>query len=55
MLDFLDVLVEDFGLDFLMVDNLWYQGKVPDDFLNELPNTAEFYYPEQAKTDKLLF
>ena len=39
----------------ITTNNLWYQGKVPDDFLNELPNTAEFYYPEQAKTDKLLF
>ena len=36
-------------------NNLWYQGKIPDEFLSQLPNTAEFFYPERSKNEKLLF
>ena len=30
----------------LTTNNLWYQGKIPDEFRDELPDTAEFYTPE---------
>ena len=39
----------------ITTNNLWYQGKIPDEFLSQLPNTAEFFYPEQPKGEKLLF
>ncbi len=31
----------------ITTNNLWYQGQIPDEFRSELPDTAEFYYPEQ--------
>lgn len=39
----------------ITTNNLWYQGKIPNEFLSQLPNTAEFFYPEQPKGEKLLF
>lgn len=33
----------------LATNNLWYQGKIPDKFRDELPDTAEFYNPEYIK------
>ena len=33
----------------LTTNNLWYQGKIPDEFRPELPDTAEFYTPEHIK------
>lgn len=32
----------------LTTNNLWHQGKIPEEFRDELPDTAEFYTPEQA-------
>lgn len=33
----------------LTTNNLWYQGKIPDEFRSELPDTAEFYVPNHIK------
>lgn len=33
----------------LTTNNLWYQGKIPEEFREELPDTAEFYTPEHIK------
>lgn len=30
-------------------NNLWYQGKIPEEFREELPDEAEFYTPEHIK------
>lgn len=27
-------------------NNLWYNGKIPDEFRDRLPDTAEFYWPD---------
>lgn len=29
----------------LTTNNLWYQGEIPPEFRNELPDTAEFFTP----------
>lgn len=39
----------------LTTNNLWYQGKIPDEFRDELPDTAEFYNPERDKVANNLF
>lgn len=31
----------------ITTNNLWYQGKIPDEFRDELPDTAEFFNPAQ--------
>ena len=33
----------------LTTNNLWYQGEIPDEFRDELPDTAEFYTPDHIK------
>ena len=33
----------------LTTNNLWYQGKIPEEFRKELPDTAEFYTPEHIR------
>lgn len=33
----------------ITTNNLWYQGKIPDEFRDQLPDTAEFYVPEHIK------
>lgn len=33
----------------LTTNNLWYQGEIPDEFRDQLPDTAEFYVPEHIK------
>ena len=33
----------------LTTNNLWYQGKITDEFRDELPDTAEFYTPDHIK------
>lgn len=33
----------------LTTNNLWYQGKIPDEFRDELPDTAEFYTPDHIR------
>ena len=33
----------------LTTNNLWYNGEVPSEFRSELPDTAEFYWPEHIK------
>ena len=30
-------------------NNLWYNGEVPDEFSDQLPDNAEFYWPEHIK------
>ena len=29
----------------LTTNNLWYNGKIPDEFREQLPDTADFYWP----------
>lgn len=33
----------------LTTNNLWYQGKIPDEFRADIPDTAEFYTPDHIK------
>lgn len=39
----------------LITNNLWYQGEIPDEFREDLPDTADFYTPEHIKFAKNLF
>lgn len=33
----------------ITTNNLWYNGKIPDEFRDQLPDNAEFYTPEHIK------
>jgi len=33
----------------ITTNNLWVQGRIPDEFRAELPDTAEFYTPEHIR------
>lgn len=33
----------------ITTNNLWHQGKIPEEFRDQLPDTAEFYIPEHIK------
>lgn len=40
----------------LTTNNLWYNGKIPDEFREQLPDTADFYWPNSnADTANNLF
>lgn len=32
-------------------NNLWHNGKIPEEFRDQLPDTAEFYWPESSVKD----
>lgn len=33
----------------ITTNNLWVQGEIPEEFRDQLPDTAEFYWPEHIK------
>ncbi len=38
----------------ITTNNLWYQGEIPKEFREQLPNTADFYIPEHLKKSNLI-